>query len=260
MRKKIIAANWKMHKTIRETSAFFSKFNDLLADLNLSDEASIIICPPFTALQEASKSINANAFLGSQDVFYEDFGAFTSNISAVMLKDLSCSHALVGHSERRQYNNEDLPAIKKKVKSALKHGLTPLYCFGEKSEIKQAGNSHKFIEDEINEFLEYFSEDEVINIMFFYEPVWAISSSSSNISGESANKEYANEIASLVRSLISGKFGEKVADAVHIGYGGSVNPSNIREFLSQENIDGCLIGSASLDPEKFIEIIKNALE
>lgn len=248
MRKKIIAANWKMFKTTYETEIFLKEFISLSKNYN---EKEIVFCPPFTSLYVVRDFIKDTPYkLGAQNLFWEKEGAFTGEISPVMLKDLGCEYVIIGHSERRQYFNETDEIVNKKLKSAFDFGLTPILCVGEKWEEREKEKTEEIIENQIKKALDGLDGEKVKNLVIAYEPVWAIGT------GHSAKGEDANEVAKLIREIIKEKYGEETSNKIRIQYGGSVNPKNIYEFLSQPEIDGALVGGASLNPQTFWEIVK----
>ncbi len=249
MRKKIIAANWKMYKTCSETENFIKEFKILAGNYN---EKEVVICPPFTSLYVAKNLLEDTPFkLGAQNLFWEKEGAYTGEVSPIMLKDLNCSYVIIGHSERRQYFSESDEMINKKIKAAFAHGLTPIFCVGEKWEERQRGMTEEIIKRQVKNGLEGLEKNYIENLVIAYEPVWAIGT------GHSAKGEDANEVARLIREIIAEMYGRDISEKIRIQYGGSVNPQNISEFLSQSEIDGALVGGASLKPESFWGIVKS---
>ncbi|PMQ02302.1 MAG: triose-phosphate isomerase [Dictyoglomus sp. NZ13-RE01] len=248
MRKKIIAANWKMYKTTHETEEFIREFIELASNY---EDKEVVICPPFTSLYVARNLLKGTPFkLGAQNLFWEKEGAFTGEISPIMLKDLDCEYVIIGHSERRQYFGETDENVNKKIKSAYEFGLTPILCVGEKWEEREKGKTEEVIIRQVSKAIEGIDGDKLQNLVIAYEPVWAIGT------GHSAKGEDANEVALLIRNVIKEKYSQEVAQKVRIQYGGSVNPNNIGEFLSQPEIDGALVGGASLKAKSFWEIVK----
>jgi len=249
LRKKIIAANWKMYKTCTETESFIAEFKNLAGNY---EEKEVVICPPFTSLFVAQNLLKDTPFkLGAQNMFWEKEGAYTGEISPVMLKDLNCEYVIIGHSERRQYFCETNENINKKIKTAFNWGFTPIFCVGEKWEEREKGKTEDVIREQVTKGLEGLPMENVEKIVIAYEPVWAIGT------GHSAKGEDANEVAKLIRDIISTLYNSDIANKVRIQYGGSVNPQNIVEFLSQSEIDGALVGGASLKPQSFWEIVKS---
>lgn len=250
MRTPIIAANWKMHKTTHEAEEFLSKF---LLSKTLSKKVEVIICPPFTSLQLASEKLRGtNIALGAQNMYPEEKGAFTGEISPLMLKDLNCRYVILGHSERRHIFHETNELVNRKIKAALKNQLIPILCVGETLTEKKAGQTEAICQQQILRSLAGLPEEEVSGIVIAYEPVWAIGT------GVNATADDAEKTISYIRSVLKEAFSEKAGQDVRILYGGSVNPENIHYFMEQNNIDGALVGGASLESESFLQIIEGA--
>ncbi len=250
MRGRVIAGNWKMNKTTAEA---IELANGLKRELYKVEDVEIIICPPFTALEEVSETIyESNIKLGAQNMHWEDSGAFTGEISAPMIKELGCSFVILGHSERRQLFHETNEIVNKKVKSALKHGLTPIVCVGETLQEREAQKTFDILQDQLTNSLQELSEEEILKIIIAYEPVWAIGT------GKTASPEQAQEVHQFIRGLLKKRYDDEVAQEMIILYGGSVKGSNTRELVGQKDIDGALVGGASLDVKSFVEIVKNA--
>ncbi len=246
MIKPLIAANWKMNKGIKESVSFINEFKNYVKGIK---NAEILICPPFTSLFEVKKAIkDTNISLGAQNMHFEERGAFTGEISALMLKDAGCEYVILGHSERRQYFNETNEVISKKIKSALKNMLKPVLCIGETLEQRNNNETMKIIESQLAECLENINEQEVKNIAIAYEPVWAIGT------GKNATPGQAEEVHKFIKELLSKMYNKKISDAARIIYGGSMKPENAKELLSMPNINGGLVGNASLDAKSFAEI------
>lgn len=243
VRTKLMAANWKMNKTVGEALSYIKEVRGLVKDVK---DKEILICPSFTALFALSAEIKtSNIRLGAQNMYFEDKGAFTSEISAEMLKEIGCSYVIIGHSERRHIFNETDDMINKKVKQALKNEITPILCVGEKLEQREAGDTEKIVEEQLKEGLKGVEGE----IIIAYEPVWAIGT------GKTATSEQAEEVHVFIRGLLEKIFDKKIAAETRILYGGSVKPENAKELMSMENIDGALVGGASLDAKKFYDII-----
>lgn len=248
MRKPIIAANWKMNKTIDDALEYAKEFKDLVADVT---DVDIVIGPVFTALAAVSEKIeDTNIGLAAQDMYWEESGAFTGEISPVMLKDVGCDYVIIGHSERRQYFGETNETVNKKIKVAHEYGLLPIVCVGEKLEEREAGNMKDVIEDQVRNGLNGLSEEQMLKTVLAYEPIWAIGT------GETATPEQAQEVHSFIREILTDMFSSDVASQVRIQYGGSVKPYNIVELMEQPDIDGGLVGGAGLQPDSFSQIVK----
>ncbi len=251
MRKKIIAGNWKMNKTVLEAVEFIESIHD---EINVDDEASeveVVVCPPYVALSELNallEDYSSNVRLGAQNMFYEDKGAFTGEISANMLYDLGVEFVIIGHSERRQYFGETNETVNKKVKKALEIGLFPIMCVGETLEQREAGETFDLVKEQVVEGLKNVDKDQIENVVIAYEPIWAIGT------GKTATKEQAEEVCRYIREVVAETFGSQTAHNIRIQYGGSVTKENASELFSMPNIDGALVGGASLK-EDFAEIV-----
>jgi triosephosphate isomerase (TIM) len=250
-RKKLIAGNWKMNKTQAEARVLVE---DLLRDVGRFDHAEIVLCPPFTALAAVSEllSTETNIRLGAQNLSEHASGAYTGEISAAMLKELYVRYVIIGHSERRQYYKEDNATVNHKTKAALAAEIKPIVCIGETLPEREADKWKKVLETQLTEGLAGFSENEVHDIVLAYEPVWAIGT------GKTASPAQAQEAHQFIRKHLSKLFSPTASERVRIQYGGSVKPENAKELLGQPDIDGALVGGASLDARGFIAIIKNA--
>jgi triosephosphate isomerase len=245
MRKPFIAGNWKMHKTAGDAVKFIKK----LKKKEIPSDRDVLLCPTFTCLSEAYKAIKDSKIkLGSQNMHFEEKGAFTGEISALMLKEIGVEYVILGHSERRHIFNEDDEFINKKVKSALEHGLKPILCVGETLKERKKGQMKEVVSKQIVSGLQGVSK--LDDVVIAYEPVWAIGT------GVNATPEEAEEAHSLIRKLVAREFSKKEADELRILYGGSVKPENVKDIMKQEDVDGVLVGGASLDVEKFYELIK----
>lgn len=244
MRKPFIAANWKMNKTVDETQSFINEFVPLVKDVS---DVDIIIAPPFTSLYVASKLLkNTNVQLASQDVFYEDKGAFTGEVSPVMLVDTGCAHVIVGHSERRQYFKESDEILNKKIKAAKKHGLDIIFCIGESLEEREAGKMFDVLKREIMEGLRDIPSE---GLVVAYEPIWAIGT------GKTATTEQAQEVHKYIRERLGDLYGG-AASLIRILYGGSVTPDNVDALMACEDVDGALVGGASLKADSFAKLVE----
>lgn len=247
MRKPVIFGNWKMNKTNAEAKAFVEGI-----DSHVTDKADFGVAVPFTALET---SINAadKLNIAAQNVHFEANGAYTGEISVGMLKELNTKWVVLGHSERRQYFNETDADVQKKAAVAIENGITPIVCVGETLFEFEADKTESVVRKQVSGCLSGLKAEDVANLVIAYEPVWAIGT------GKSATVEIAQNTCALVRDEVRNLFGDDVADKVRVQYGGSVNPSNIEEYMSQEDIDGALIGGASLEVDSFKEII-NAIK
>ena len=244
-RRKLIAANWKMNKTAQESVSFVNEFRELAKKI----KNEIVIYPPFTSLPELNKAIkNTNTLLGAQNMHQEEKGAFTGEVSASMLKNSGCEYVILGHSERRAYFNESDELINKKTKTALKNNLRVILCIGETLQQRESNQAMKTVESQLKTCLKNISNEEIKSITIAYEPVWAIGT------GKTATPEQAEEMHKFIRQMLKKLFNEKVSRETRIIYGGSVNESNAKELLSMEDIDGALVGGASLDARSFAHI------
>jgi triosephosphate isomerase len=244
----ILAGNWKMHKT-RQDAADLA--NALVAAVGTYQQAEVVLCPTFTSLESVGNAIRGTRIkLGAQNCHWEDQGAFTGEISVPMLKDAGCQYVIVGHSERRQYFGETDAGINKKAQAIYKHGLTPIICVGETLEEREANKTSDVVSTQVRGCLAGLPADKVAASVIAYEPVWAIGT------GKTATKEQAQEVHALIRSLVAELYSKDVADQVRIQYGGSVKPQNVRELMQQPDIDGALVGGASLEADSFAAIVK----
>lgn len=251
-RKNIIAANWKMNMGPSETAAFFDPF---LKRFPETIGADIIVAPPFVSLAKASECLGSNpaVALSAQNMSHEASGAFTGEISAVMLKEVGCGYVILGHSERRSLYGEDDFVINKKLHAALAAGLNPILCIGESLEERDGGQLEFVLSQQLEGSLAEIGAAEMADIVVAYEPVWAIGT------GRTASPEQAQETQAYVRSVLANLFGGEVAAATRIQYGGSVKPANAADLIARPDIDGFLVGGASLDPTSFAEIVEASL-
>lgn len=251
MRRIIIAGNWKMNKNIGESIDLANSIKRSLYDV---EDVEIVVCPPFTSLSDVNEiTMETNIKLGAQDCFWEKEGAFTGEISASMLKNVGCEYCIIGHSERRQFFGETNETVNKKLKSLLKENLKPIVCVGEKLEERKSGRTFDVIKDHVLNSLAGISKEDMLRTVVAYEPVWAIGT------GVNATKEQAEEAHKYIRKLLAEMHGDETAKSVRIQYGGSVKPENIKELISQEDVDGALVGGASLKADSFIQLIRNCL-
>lgn len=244
MRTPIIAGNWKMNNTI-------SQALELIEDIkkeNLNEGVEAVVCVPFTALTEVKRTIEgANIKLGAQNMHWEESGAYTGEISPLMLKEVGVEYCIIGHSERRQYFNETDETVNKKLSSALAHGIKPIVCVGESLEEREAGKAEEIVKAQIIKDFEGIQEKSLKDIVIAYEPIWAIGT------GKTASSDDANAMCAFIRNTIGDLYGEK--EAIRIQYGGSVKPGNIKELMEKSDIDGALVGGASLKADDFIKLI-----
>ena len=247
-RKKLIAANWKMYKNPAQTEEFFRAFLPLVFEHNRDE---IVVCPPYVDLQAALESAKGSQIaVGAQDVYWKDEGAFTGEISSAMLVAVGCTHVIVGHSERRQYFGETDDSVNLKLKSALEHGLTPIVCVGEVLEEREAGLTEDVLRRQCLRAFNTLSAKKAAKLVIAYEPVWAIGT------GKNATPQMAADAHLLIRGEAAKAFGEEFAAQLRILYGGSVKPENASALMSEEEIDGALVGGASLDAKSFAAIVK----
>lgn len=247
MRTPLIAANWKMYKTVREALAYFDVFPRLV--VNVSD-VDIVVAPPFLALHAvAAAARGTNVGIAGQDLYWEREGAFTGEVSAAMLEEAGASHVIIGHSERRTKFGETDAHVNRKVKAALDAGLRPIVCIGETLEEREAGRTFEVLDRQVRLGLEGMAEEVVAGLVLAYEPVWAIGT------GRNATAEQAQEAHAHIRSRLRDWIGPVGADGCRVLYGGSVKPGNTAELVGQADVDGALVGGASLDPTAFAEIV-----
>jgi triosephosphate isomerase len=247
----IIAGNWKMNKTVAEALTLVGNLKLELANIR---EVDIVICPPFTALESVSKVIlDSNLRLGAQNMSEQNFGAFTGEICAGMLKEFSVRYVILGHSERRQYQKESNALIARKAAAAHAASLKPIVCVGETLAEREEGQTDKVLETQVRGSLAGLTKEQMVETIVAYEPVWAIGT------GKTATTQQAQDVHAFIRSLLVKIFDEAVAKKVRIQYGGSVKPANARELMGQPDVDGALVGGASLEARSFADIIKNSI-
>ena len=250
-RKLVIAGNWKMNKTVAEA---FDLVNGLKRELASIKEVDIIVCPPFTALPAVSQAIlDSNIRLGAQNMSEQNVGAYTGEIAAVMLKEFSVRYVVLGHSERRQYQQESDALIAKKALAAHTASLKPIVCVGETLAEREAGSTQAVVARQVKGSLAGLSKDQMEETIVAYEPVWAIGT------GKTATTAEAQEVHAFIRRQLAEMFDEAVAKRVRIQYGGSVKPANARELMAQPDVDGALVGGASLEIRSFSDIVKNSI-
>ena len=249
-RKKLIAGNWKMNKTSADGVMLA---RDLVTTIGKQSDVEVIVCPPFTAIEAVGKMLEgSNVKLGAQNMHFESSGAFTGEVSAPMLRAIFATHVILGHSERRTLFGETDELINRKVLAALKNQLRPIFCIGETLAERESGSTLKVVQTQVERGLEGVNKDQLSSIVIAYEPVWAIGT------GKVATTEQAQEVHAFIRGLLAKLFTEAVAQKVRILYGGSMKPANASELLTQKDIDGGLIGGASLEARSFVELVNAA--
>lgn len=246
MRVPIVAGNWKMNNTISESLTLISE----IKEQNLNENVETVVAVPYTSLNEVKKALEGtNIKLAAQNMHWEDRGAFTGEVSPLMLKEIGVDYCIIGHSERRKYFNEIDETVNKKIKSALDNNIKPIVCVGETLEERESGREEEIVGRQILKGLQDIDKKSVKDIIIAYEPIWAIGT------GKTASSDDANKMCSFIRKTIADKYGEEVKESIRIQYGGSVKPNNIRELMNKDNIDGALVGGASLKAEDFIKIV-----
>ncbi|WP_298401887.1 triose-phosphate isomerase [uncultured Chloroflexus sp.] len=247
MRTPLIAGNWKMYKTIGEATALV---RDLLAGLGPLADREAIVCPPFTSLAAVAPLVAGSQLgLGAQNLYPEAQGAFTGEVSPVMLADVGCRYVIVGHSERRQYFGESDAFVNRKLRTALAHGLRPIVCVGESKPQRDAGQAEPIVTAQVRAALVEVTPEQMADVVIAYEPIWAIGT------GDTATPADAQAMHAAIRATLADLYGAEIAATVRIQYGGSVKPDNIDELMSQPDIDGVLVGGASLQAASFLRII-----
>ncbi len=243
-----MAGNWKMYKTPAETHAFFETFKPLVAGTAHCD---IVICPPFPDLHAAIKeAAGSNVAIGAQNLYWGREGAVTGEVSGHMLQAIGCQYVIIAHSERRQYFGETEADVVRKTQAALEFGLRPIVCVGERLEERESGRTEDVLEEQFDGNIRAPESEDFAKIVIAYEPVWAIGT------GKTATPQIAADAHLLIRKKVAAKFGGEAAKTVRILYGGSVKPDNVTRLMSEEEIDGALVGGASLDPNSFAAIVK----
>lgn len=252
IRKLIIAGNWKMNNLINEAKELVRNVIKEIEEI-INNKIEIVICPPYTTLYSVNELLKKSKIkLGAQNLYPIEKGAYTGEISPLMLKDVGCQFVIIGHSERRNYFDETNEFINKKIKFALKYNLIPIFCIGEKLEEREKGQTYKVIEKQLIEGLKDLSIEQIENIIVAYEPVWAIGT------GHTATSSQAEEVHLFIRNLLKQNYDRNLSQNIRIQYGGSVTPTNIEELIKEKNIDGVLVGGASLKISSFVEIIYKA--
>jgi triosephosphate isomerase len=243
----LIAGNWKMHKTGAQAAADAEKLKERVQD---AKNVEVMIAPVFTALYQVAQTLaGSNIFLGAQNLHWEAQGAFTGEISAEMLVDAGCRQVIIGHSERRQFFGETDETVNRKISAAASAGLVPIFCIGETEAQRESGETLSVLDKQVRNGLKNFVSDAPDGLVVAYEPVWAIGT------GKTATRQQAQEAHAYIRSLIEKLYGKPTADAVRILYGGSVKPDNVKALMEMPDVDGALVGGASLDPETFSKLV-----
>jgi triosephosphate isomerase len=251
MRTKIVAGNWKMNKTLTEAQALTAELIGMVGD-EVKNDAKIVICVPFPYLLTLHHQLGLHARIevGAQNCSEHESGAYTGEVSAPMLKSMRIPYVIIGHSERRQYFGENGKLLAQKVDKALAHHLTPIFCCGEPLEIREKGTHEALVKQQVEESLFHLSAEALAKVVIAYEPVWAIGT------GKTATSQQAQEMHAVIRQHIASKYGKAVADSISILYGGSVKPDNAKELFAMPDVDGGLVGGASLKSRDFVDIIK----
>jgi len=248
MRKPLMAGNWKLNLTIEEAAGLAGALREAVGEL---EDREVMVAPVFTALSAVARVLEGSSIgLGGQNLYWEEKGAFTGEVSGPLLRDAGCSHVIIGHSERRQYFAETDESVNRRTRAALAAGLVPVVCVGETLEERESGRAQEVVERQVRGGLEGFSADEVSAIVLAYEPVWAIGT------GKTATPDEADGVHAFIRGLISSAFGDIVSDRLRILYGGSVKPDNVDDLMARPHIDGALVGGASLKAESFARIAR----
>lgn len=246
MRKPIIAGNWKMNLSINDAVKFIEEVKNEVSNTDVEP----VICAPFTFLKDLKQSVKGtNIKIGAQNMHFEDSGAFTGEISAPMLKELDIDYCVIGHSERRQYFAETDETINKKLKQSFKYDIIPILCVGETLEERESGKTNDIVKSQVVADIKGLDKDLVSKLVIAYEPIWAIGT------GKTATSEQANEVISYIREVVKELYNDEVSENIRIQYGGSVKPDNVEEIMNQSDIDGALVGGASLKPSDFIKLV-----
>ncbi|MGM7702819.1 triose-phosphate isomerase [Pseudalkalibacillus sp. Hm43] len=248
MRKPIIAGNWKMHKTLEESKSFVKEIKELIPS---EEKVDSVICAPALFLNAlVNETAETKLHIGAQNMHFEESGAFTGEISPHALNDMNVEYVILGHSERREMFGETNESVNKKVHAAFKHDLVPIVCVGESLEQRENNETKPHVKKQVEQALSGLSEEQVPTVVIAYEPIWAIGT------GKSATSEDANEVCAYIRTVVAEKFSQEIADQVRIQYGGSVKPETIEDLMSQSDIDGALVGGASLKPQSFLQLLE----
>lgn len=251
MRKKLLMGNWKMNKTLSEALSFAKQTDEIIA-LAVKHNIDLGIAPTYLCLKDVKENVDKNLIVSSQNVHFEDHGAFTGEISIPMLKDINIDYSIIGHSERRTYDNETDEKCNKKIIALIQNDMTPIYCVGETLIQFENGDTKKVIDTQIRKGLANLNSEQVKNLVIAYEPVWSIGT------GKNASKEIAQDICKFIRDILLDMFGE-VSQDIRILYGGSVKPENIKQYLSCPDVDGALVGGASLNIDSYKQLLINII-
>ncbi|MGG1961025.1 triose-phosphate isomerase [Bacillus pumilus] len=248
MRKPIIAGNWKMNKTLGEAVSFVE---EVKSSIPSPDKVEAIVCAPALFLEKLKSLSNGTDLkIGAQNMHFEENGAFTGEISPAALKDLGIGYSVIGHSERREFFAETDETVNKKAHAAFKHGIVPIICVGETLEEREAGKTNELVADQVKKALAGFTTQQVAESVIAYEPIWAIGT------GKSSTAKDANDVCAHIRQTVASEYGQEAADSLRIQYGGSVKPANIKEYMAESDIDGALVGGASLEPQSFVQLLE----
>ncbi|MBD3426343.1 MAG: triose-phosphate isomerase [Candidatus Omnitrophica bacterium] len=248
MRKPMIAGNWKMYKDVNQSVELANEIKRSVYDI---ENVDVVICPPFTSLSDLGEMlVESNVGLGAQNCYWEEEGAYTGEISVPMIKSVGAGYVIIGHSERRKYFGETDQTVNKKIKAAIDGGLVPIMCVGETLQEREAGKTLEVVKTQVTDGLKGFDEEYLDKLIIAYEPVWAIGT------GKTATPDQAQEVHAMIRDLLEKIYSSSMSESRCILYGGSVKPGNIGELMKEEDIDGGLIGGASLKSESFVDIIK----
>jgi triosephosphate isomerase (TIM) len=248
MRKPIIAGNWKMNKTLSEAKGFVE---EVKGQIPAEEKVDSVVCAPALFLDALVNDTKGSALkVGAQNMHWEESGAFTGETSPAALKDLAVDYVVIGHSERRELFAETDETVNQKTHAAFKHGLTPIVCVGETLQEREEDRTKEVVKEQVEKGLAGLSEEQAKQTVVAYEPIWAIGT------GKTASSEQANEVCAYIRTVLAEQFSQETADAIRIQYGGSVKPDNIKELLEQSDIDGALVGGASLQPQSFLQLLE----
>lgn len=251
MRKPIIAANWKMYKTFEEAKDFIKTIRYKVPEFDVVE--AVVCASPVFLRKLVSKTEESHVRIGAQNMHFEEQGAFTGEVSPIQLKELGVDYVIIGHSERREMFNETDETVNKKMHAAFKHGILPIMCCGETLTQREAGETFNWVEGQVIAGLKGLNKEQLCETVIAYEPIWAIGT------GKTATAEDANEVCGHIRAVIAKEYGQEIADVIRIQYGGSVKPENIVELMSQEHIDGALVGGASLIAESYLALLAGAV-